>query len=250
MRKLFVLMIGLAFAHPAFADFVGARLSGGMFKYSISGTVRDNPAANESFDVKNDLGWKDDNGFTGYLYIEHPVPIIPNIRLGTTSMKLGGSGVISQPTTYDGGTFAASTAVTSDLDLSHTEVALYYELIDTVVDLDLGLNFKFFDGKVYVTDGGANTATSTFKETVPMLYGSLTVPIPATGFKLAGDISTISYKDSTYTDYMVRVRYETDFMLGVELGYRSIHIDYQDVGAGKYAKLDAKGPYLMATLSF
>jgi len=238
-------------AHPAYADFIGARISGGMFDYSVSGTVRDSVNPAHIFDVKNDLNWKDDKDFMGYLYIEHPIPIIPNIRLGTTSLKLGGTGQVTGNFIYDGGNFVANDTVVSSADLSHTELALYYEVIDTGFDLDLGLNFKFFDAKVKMQDlTNPATATSTIKQTVPMLYAALSVPIPATGFKVMGDLSTSSYQDSTITDYLVRLHYDTSFMLGVELGYRSLHIDYQDTGANKYAKLDMKGPYLAATLSF
>lgn len=251
MRKLLLLIIGLAFVNPAFADFVGARLSGGFFKYSVNGTLRDDPSASNTFDVKSDLGWKDDKDFMGYLYIEHPIPILPNFRLGTTSLKLGGTGTVTSTYTYNGKTFSQTDTVESSLNLSHTELALYYEVIDTVVDLDLGLNFKFFDGSATLVDKTSSvTASTSYKQTVPMLYGAVTIPIPGTGFKVAGDLSTVKYKDSTFTDYMVRVRYETSFMLGVELGYRSLHIDYQDTGAHEYANLDMKGPYLAAYLSF
>lgn len=251
MQKLLLLIVGFIFITPAYADMVGVRLSGGMFKYSLSGTVRDSAASSDTFDVKNDLGWKDDNGAMGYLYIEHPIPLLPDIRLGTTSLSLGGTGTVSQTINYNGTTFTKSDSVTSSLDLSHNEIALYYQLIDTVVDVDLGLNFKFFDGKVYIKDTTANkSATSNISTTVPMLYGAVTIPIVGTGFKIAGDLSTTSYKNDSITDYMVRVRYDTDFALGVELGYRSIHIKYEDTSANEYANLDVKGPYLMATLSF
>lgn len=252
MRKLLIVMagLGLIITNSASADTLGARLSGGMFKYSVSGNLRDNTTSTDSFDIKNDLGWKDDKGFMGYIYFEHPIPVIPNIRLGRTSLDLGGIGTISRTVVYNGRTYTANDTVTSKLDLSHTEIALYYEIIDTGIDLDLGLNFKLLDGKASL-DGASSGSTSTeFKETVPMLYGALNIPIPGTGFSVAGDLSTISYKDSTFTDYLVRVRYDTDFALGVELGYRSLNIDYQDKDAGEYAKVDAKGPYLMATLSF
>ena len=251
MRKLLVLLFGLAFVGPVSADMIGVRLSGGLFDYAVDGTIRDSTVTTDAIDVKKDLGWKDDKVGMGYLYIEHPLPIIPNIRLGTTSLNLGGTGVVTQTYTYNGQTFTSSDTVVSNLDLSHTEIALYYEVIDTVVDLDVGLNFKFFKGSARLEDKtNPAVATSDYSQTVPMLYGAIAIPIPATGFSLAGDISTISYKDSTFTDYLVRVRYDTDFMLGVELGYRSLHIDYADTGANQYAKLDIKGPYLMARLSF
>lgn len=250
MRKLLLFIIGLIFVNPAFADIVGVRLSGGLFDYSVKGTVRDSALTSDTVDVKNSLGLKDDKGGMGYLYIEHPLPLIPNFRIGRTSLKLGGTGTVTSQFTYNNVTYNVNDKVTSNLDLSHTELALYYEVIDTGIDLDLGLNFKFFDGKINISDATGKSASSTINETVPMLYGALGIPIPGTGFKLLGDISTISYKSSTFTDYMVRVRYDTDFMLGVELGYRSLHIDYQDTGANKYAKLDFTGPYLMATLTF
>lgn len=251
MRKFLLLLLGMVIVNPAFADFLGARLSGGIFDYSVSGTVRDDPNPANTFDVKNDLGWKDDKVAMGYLYIEHPVPFIPNIRLGVTSLKVGGTGKVTGSFTYGGQTFTTSDTVESNLDLSHTELALYYQVIDTFVDVDLGLNFKFFTGSATLVDKtNPATATTDYKQTVPMLYGAVSIPIPGTGFKLAGDLSTVSYSKNTMTDYMVRVRYETSFMLGVELGYRSLHIDYKNTGANEYANLDVKGPYLSATLSF
>jgi outer membrane protein len=250
MRKLLLLTIGFIFITPAHADMLGVRLSGGMFKYSLSGTVRDNAVATQVFDVKNDLGWKDETKGMGYLYIEHPIPLIPNFRIGTTSLQLGGTNTLTKDVMYNGTQFNTNDKVTSDLDLSHNEIALYYEVIDTGIDLDLGLNFKFFNGKVFIKDTSGKTATTTLSSTVPMLYGAVTIPIPGTGFKLAGDLTTTSYQNDNITDYMVRVRYDTDFALGVELGYRSLHIKYEDTGANEYANLDMKGPYLMATLSF
>lgn len=252
MRKLLLLAIGFIFITPAaHADMLGVRLSGGMFKYSLSGSIRDSAVSSQTYDVKNDLGWKDDKGGMGYLYIEHPIPLIPNFRIGSTSLSLGGTKTLTQSVTYNGTTFNTSDTVTSSLDLSHNEIALYYQLLDTGIGLDLGLNFKFFDGKVSIKDTASNkTATSNINATIPMLYGALTIPIPGTGFKILGDLSTVSYKDDNITDYMVRLRYDTDFALGVELGYRSIHIKYVDTGANEYANLDMKGPYLMATLSF
>lgn len=249
MRKLLLLIIGMVLVNPAFADLLSVRLSGGSFKYAVSGTVRDSNVVADTVDVKNDLGWKDSTTGMGYLYIEHPIPVIPDIRLGYTSLNIGGENTITKNFTYNGVTYSASDKVTSNIDLSHTEIALYYQLIDTGIDLDLGLNFKIFSGKVSFKDTLGNKASSNLNVTVPMLYGALGVPLGG-GFKLLGDISTISYNNDNFTDYLVRVRYDTNYALGVELGYRSIHIKYEDTGKNEYAKLDVKGPYIMARLSF
>jgi outer membrane protein len=130
--------------------------------------------------------------------------------------------------------------------LSHTEIGLYYEVWDTGFDLDLGLNVKFFDGNVSITDG-TDTATSTFNETIPMLYASVGIPLIA-GFTIGGDLNYVSYDGDTFQDYIVNVRWVSDFLLGIELGYRSFTIDYTD--GNKFADVKITGPYANLRLEF
>ena len=101
MRKLIFLACFLT-TGPALADFVGVRVSGGMFDYEASGTLRDSANPADQIDVKSTLGIQDDTEFLGYAYIEHPVPALPNIRLGTTSLKLAGTGNTGGGFTYNG----------------------------------------------------------------------------------------------------------------------------------------------------
>jgi len=245
MKKL-IFLFALFVANNVVADAIGMRLSGGMFDYKVSGTLRD---GTDTVDVKSVLGFQDETESQVYVYIEHPVPLLPNLRLGSTSLKLAGTGNTGAGFTYNGQPFPASTAITSSFDMSHTEIALYYEIIDTGIDLDLGLNFKLFDGNVNLAAGGAST-TDKYDGVVPMVYAALNIPFPLTGLSLAGDISTISAGDASFTDYFVRLRYQTDFALGVELGYRSITLDYEDTAVNELAKIDAKGPYLNLHLAF
>ena len=245
MKKL-IFILTLFMANSVFADFVGARISGGVFDYEVMGTLRD---GTDTVDVKTVLGFKDDSDSQAYIYIEHPVPVIPNIRLGSTSLKLAGTGNTGGGFTYNGQVFPASTAITSSFDMSHTEIALYYEIIDIGFDLDLGLNFKIFDGEVSLSTGGVSTIDK-YDGTVPMLYAAINIPFPLTGLSLAGDISTISAGDASFTDYFVRLRYQTDFLLGVELGYRSIDLEYEDTAASELAKIEVSGPYLNLHLAF
>lgn len=249
MRKLLVLGCFLIVT-PAFADLWNVSLEGGPFDYSVSGNVRDSSNPAETIDVNSQLGWEGDTEMMGYLYVKHPIPIIPNFRLGVTNLKLGGTNTLTSDIIYNGVTYPAGSTVTSSIDLSHTELALYYNLLDTFMSIDLGLNFKKFDGQFQISDNLGNRTTTTYNETLPMLYGAIGVPIPGTGFSVGGDLSWTSYQDSKMSDLLVRVRYDTDFFLGVELGYRSFHIDYQNTDDNEYAKLDVTGPYLMARLVF
>lgn len=244
MRKLLCgVLMGLAGA--ASADVLGVRMSGGIFSYAPSGTIRDDSSPLQTLDVKSEMGLKDDKAFSGFLYIEHPIPVLPNIRLGTTSLKLEGTGTFTK--TFNGIPYNGT--VTSNIDLSHTDIGLYYQLIDTGFDVDLGLNFKLFSGKAYLTDGSTPT-TQDLKVTVPMLYGAVNFPFPGTGLSVGADLSTISYKNNQLSDLLLRLRYETAYRLGLEAGYRSMKLHVEKDTDNLYVDLNVKGPYLNLYLHF
>lgn len=246
MKTLLLVLSLFLVANTALADALGVRVSGGMWSYEPTGDIRNSASTSDNFSLKNDLGMQDDDVFQGFLYFEHPVPIIPNIRLGITDLKLTGNGTLSAGKTWDGIPITSG-AVNSNVDLSHTDIGLYYEIWDTGFDFDLGLNVKLFDGTVYIADDNSNSATTSFNETIPMLYGHVGIPLVA-GFSIAGDISYISYDGDKFSDTLLRVRWVSDFMLGVELGYRSLMIDYTD--GNEFADVKVKGPYLQASLNF
>ena len=244
--KTILLIISLFVANQAFADAVGLRISGGMWSYDVTGDIRDSANASDNFSLKNDLGMQEDEVFNGFVYIEHPVPILPNVRLGVTDLKLTGAGNLSAGKTWNSVPITAG-PVNSSVDLSHTEIGLYYEIWDTGFDFDLGVNAKFFDGTVNISDDNSNSASSSFDETIPMLYGHIGIPLVA-GFSIAGDISYISYDGDEFQDTLIRVRWDSDFLLGVELGYRSLTIDYTD--GNEFVDVKVDGPYLNATFTF
>ena len=228
------------------ADALGLRVSAGAWDYSPSGDIRNSPNASDTFNLQSDLGIEDQTSFEGFVYFEHPIPIIPNFRFGVTELKLTGTGNTTTNKSWDGIPIDAG-GVNTDIDLSHTELGLYYELWDTGFDFDLGVNVKFFDGTVKLQDSSSNTANTSFNETVPMLYGHFGVPLPV-GFSIQGDISWISYDSNTFSDYLISVGWTSNYMIGVELGYRKMAVDYSD--GDEYADVTIDGPYLNATLKF
>jgi outer membrane protein len=249
MKKILILLT-LLISNSIYADTIGFRASGGVFDYSVSGTIRSSANIADEINVQSVLGWQDDQDTLGYVYIEHPIPVIPNIRVGFTSLKLAGTGTTpAGGFDFGGTTFPGSTAITSSFDMSHTEIALYYEVLDNVVSLDLGINAKLFDGDVYLAAGGSSDV-SQFDGTVPMLYLGVAVSLPLTGLSIEGDLSTIAAGDHEFTDYLVRVKYTTDFVFGVEVGYRSITLDFADTDTNEYADVKVDGPYAALSLNF
>ena len=202
------------------ATILGFQAGAGSWKHDPSGSVSTtSDGAGVSADLKNDLKLSEEGEGYSYFIVEHPVPLIPNVKLLNTKLTTtGASG--SANFTYNSVNY--TTSVNSNIELDQTDFILYYEVLDNVVSLDVGLTAKKIDGKVTV-----DTDTKTFSGTIPMLYLAAEIVLPA-GFSLAADVSTISVDDDSVTDTTVKLMYTTDFNLGIEAGVRTQSIKYDD----------------------
>lgn len=246
--NLKTLLISLLFL-PSIASADLVILNGNSWDYEVSGKIQDDGSVINEIDLDTDLFLQDDTESFFLAYIEHPIPVLPNIRLGSTSLNLKGSGTASKTFTFNGTSISGAVTSTTTLILDHTEIALYWNVLDNMVGFDIGINAKFFDGSVRIEATGGNTANETFDETIPLLYAGLQFEL-SNGFQLAGDISYISYDGSSITDTLVRLRWTSDFNLGAEIGYRSFVIDYEDTTANEYVDIDISGPYAGLHLAF
>ena len=198
------------------AAVLGFQAGGGSWTHTPSGDLTaSDGGVGTSADLKDDLNLTKKSEGYSYFILEHPVPVIPNIKYVSTKLTSNGSGTVSASFDFNGTTYATSTAVTTVLDLSQTDAILYYEVLDNVVSLDLGLNAKTITGKASV-----NTDSTTFKATIPMIYAAAEVALPA-GFAIAADISTISAGKNTISDTTLKLTYTSDYYLGLEAGLRT-----------------------------
>ena len=246
MKKLLSLACATLLSVPtiSIADTLSVAIGGGIWQADPSGYFRNASTGDPTdINVKDDLFWKEED--QGYLFItfEHPVPIVPNVRILATNLDYSGSGIASF--TLNGQTFSGNVASEGSLD--QTDVTAYWEVLDNVVSLDLGLNLKFLDISYNVASTGVSTSDS-LDATVPMLYGAVGVsPIPGLYLGIEGNYVSIS--GSNLTDLIAKVSYTTDFYLGIEGGYRSQSYKLDDVD-GYFGKLDFEGPFLGAYLKF
>ena len=213
-----------------------------MWQEDPSGYFR-NASDPTDVDVKNDLFWKEED--QGYLFVtfEHFVPIIPNFRLMTTSLDHSGSGTATF--ILNGEVFTGDVASTGSFD--QTDITAYWEVLDNVVSLDLGLNVKVLDFSYSVTSL-TETTSGSITATLPMLYGLVGAsPIP--GLFLGVEGNWIGYDGNDLTDLTAKISYTTDFFLGIEGGYRSQTYELDDVD-GYFGKLEFKGPFVGAYLKF
>ena len=75
----------------------------------------------------NELGFTDSSNTYFHLEIEHSTPLLPNVQLESTSISASGTGTLTASYQIGTQTFAISTSVKSDLDLSLTDLVLYYK---------------------------------------------------------------------------------------------------------------------------
>lgn len=202
------------------ATVLGFQAGGGVWSHDSSGVISTtSDGVGVTADLKNDLKLSEEDEGYSYFILEHPVPLLPNIKFVNTKLSTtGASG--SANFTYNSINY--TTSINSTIVLDQTDIILYYEVLDNVVSFDVGLTAKTIDGKVTV-----DTDTKTFSDTIPMLYVAGEVALPG-GFSLAADVSYISKDDDSLTDSTFKLVYTSDFNLGIEAGVRTQSIKVED----------------------
>ena len=228
----------------ATADVISFTIGGGVWNETPEGNIiQPSNAPTPVVDVKNNLFWTEES--QGYLFatLEHPVPILPNVRLTYTSLDHAGSGTTSFD--FDGVTYSGNVA--NDFTIEQTDLLLYYEVLDNVVSLDLGLNVRLLDISFTINDGTNNTSESV-SAPVPMIYGMVGAS-PWPGVLLSAEANYMTLSGSTVSDFNAKISYTTDFFVGFEAGYRTETIELEDVD-NTDANLDFKGPFIGAYVKF
>ena len=210
----------------ATADIAGLYAGTGVWQSSPTGTL-----GNTSISLENTLNFDEENSNYFFIALEHPIPLLPNLRLTRTDLEWAGQGVVSAGTSLDEVVFPSDQAVAADLDLSHTEVTFYYEILDNIVDLDLGLTARLFDGEASLI-GATQQERVELDAVIPMLYGRAGIDLPFTGLSAALSGNWVDVNDVSLTDWSAEVNY--DFKIaptleaGLSIGYRSMLIEIDD----------------------
>ncbi len=233
------------FANPVFADTIfGIYAGAGTWKQEYAGDVR---SGLTTVDVEDDLAVDGDNNNVFYVAVEHPVPFLPNIRAQHMTMDVEGDNVLSRTIEFNGELFAISDAVATSVDLSQTDAVFYYELLDNVVSLDLGIAVSLLEGELAIASS-TESASAEFDEVIPMLYGKVRADLPFTGLWVAAEGQGMSYDGNSLMEFNAHVGYESEFGLGIEAGYRSVQLELDQFEDVQAAEIDITGPY--AALNF
>lgn len=240
--KKLLCLLAISIPFQANADFLSVSAGAGGWSASPAGNFK-KATDPVDVDVKDNLFWDSKTQSYAFITFEHFVPILPNARLMLTNTDQSGSGNTNFQ--FDGVNYSGD--ISNDFSIQALDLLLYYEVLDNVVSLDLGLNIRKLDVDYTISDAN-NTTTDTFSETIPMLY-VLVGGSPWPDLILSGEMSYVAYSGSSISDFTAKVSYTTNFFVGLEAGYRKQSYEFDDV-SGTDAKLDFDGVFAGAYLKF
>ncbi|MFB1036057.1 MAG: TIGR04219 family outer membrane beta-barrel protein [Sinobacterium sp.] len=240
MNKVLLVSSLVAISGLAQADTLGLTIGVNAWQQSFDGSVRSGNLGS-SIDLENDLDYDGDTGANVYVSFEHPIPLIPNFRIENTELKVEENDTLIRDVDFDGGSYVTATPFEATVDLSHTDLTAYYEVLDNWVSLDVGVTARFFQEGVELSNL-RQTGTVEIDYTLPMLYAAVKFELPLSGLYVGGKANASNYDKRDVLDYSVNLGYETDLGLGLELGYRSLSVeessrqeDYDITVDGAYA---------------
>ncbi|UPT77574.1 TIGR04219 family outer membrane beta-barrel protein [Sulfurovum sp. XGS-02] len=236
----FILLLTLNQLH---ADTAGGEISLGFFNHQPNGNASYKGSA---VDIEDTLGFSEEQDTFIKAYLEHPLPFIPNLKLGYTALSHEGSSSVNEftwgDTTYNG-------TIESSLSLDMSDVTLYYEFLDNWAETDAGLTFRYVSGDIAV-HSSVSRDVADFSAWVPMLYGKVRFTLPATDLSFQLEANAISYWDITAYDYELSARYTLAMGVGLEAGYKAFHLESDELLNGFDANVDFSGPYAAAIWDF
>ena len=233
-----ITLLSAGLSGAATADFVGLNIGATRWSPDIAGSF--SSGSDNNISVSNDLGYSDHSSTSINISFEHPLPLIPNVKYQGADLNASSTsdttGITFGDTSYAAGT------INSTLDLSHNDIALYYEILDNWINIDIGVDLKMFDGKVSI-NGTEGIESITVDETIPMIYLSARFDLPLTGFYVGANIQQLSIGDNSAEDTTLMVGYESSVGLGIEGGIKSFNLELNDA-SNLNTNLEYDGLYL------
>lgn len=246
-KLLTTLACGLMLNSTANADIARAEMGIGTWVQTPTGTI------SYTDDTVTGLDTSDENTqmqLYAWLFIKHPVPALPNLRLEYVETLNEGTA------TGTFGNYTFPTSSTTELSMSQIDLIPYYNILDNTgwITLDLGLDIKIIDISYDAsgTDLIAELPTDISLVVIPLGYVRTRVQIPSTNFGVEADLKYISYSTATAYDARIKVDYTLDitpvFQPALEVGYRvqKFEIDEDELTIDT----DYSGVYLGMMLRF
>ncbi len=242
-----VVALGCMLGTGAHADTLFGIYAGvGTWQQSYGGNVT---SGTTSVDIEDELGLPDESNNVLYVAIEHPLPLLPNIRAQHADLTVGGTATLTRSIDFNGSTFNVSDDVSTAIDLTQTDAVLYYEVLDNYVSLDLGLAVRMIDGEISV-ESTVESAVAEFEGALPMLYAKVRADLPFTGMWVSAELQGIGYDGNSLTDANAQIGWESSMGLGLEAGWRQYALKLDDLDDIDDGEIDISGPFAAVNFHF
>jgi len=157
------------------ADTVGLYLGGQIWQSEANGALVEK-------NTLIDLDLKKEQQSNYFVAVEHPLPLLPNVRISGTMLDTTGKTNLTQAFSFGGETFPtdvvievpddefiidskSDTKLDASFNVSYVDYTLYYELFDNgIFSFDLGLTARDFDVTVTVTGTTVVVVTTDVKD--------------------------------------------------------------------------------------
>lgn len=236
---------------------VDAEVGAGVWGSSPSGNIHYGDKGS-NIDLENDLGLKTSSNTYIYAYFEHFIPILPNIRVEQQQLKIDGNKLNS--ITFDNKVYTGD--IDTNLDLTQNDFTLYWGIpginlfTGGILDVNFGINVKQFQGYVKIDSSLTEASKANLNFFVPMGYLAAVVDIPVLPIKVSANYKTISYKDSSLRDMMVKVSFklpipEPIIDFSIDLGYKKQSlIISKDLSDNLNTDIKFEGPFIGLNAKF
>lgn len=207
-------------------------------------------------DTKNEANFNlaDQEQGSFFAALEHPLPLVPNVKIARTTLDTDGSTELSESFSFDGEDYNVGDTLTTNFDISYMDYTLYYEIFDNdLISIDVGITGRDFDTDISISQDGIEGGSLRASGVIPMLYAYTNVGLPFTGFNVFGEANFLSIGDHSLYDFQVGVSYELIDNLAVDVnltvGYRAFQLQVDDLD-NLYSSLDYEGVFAGAIVHF
>ena len=227
--KLSLLALGMGLSGLAQADVIGVKGDLSYWAYEGQANMAAQTAASDQ-----DLERKGAAQLS--LAIEHPVPLIPNAKIRYVNLKTQTENEVAGQPVYD-------------INMDHADFILYYEILDNIVNADVGVGATTLNGHVTTLA----LSKTDIDKTVPVIYATAGAKLPFTGLSAKGEVLYSNFNDAKITDAQAELQYNfIDNLLvdvGLKAGYRILDIKLDDYEKNDL-KFNFKGPYIGLDIHF
>ena len=227
--KLSLLALGMGLSGLAQADVIGVKGDLSYWAYDGQANMAAQTAASDQ-----DLERKGAAQLS--LAIEHPVPLIPNAKIRYVNLKTQTENEVAGQPVYD-------------INMDHADFILYYEILDNIVNADVGVGATTLNGHVTTLA----LSKTDIDKTVPVIYATAGAKLPFTGLSAKGEVLYSNFNDAKITDAQAELQYNfiDDVLVdvGLKAGYRILDIKLDDYEKNDL-KFNFKGPYIGLDIHF